>query len=261
MARRLTIEGLRLAARRHGAPVELVRGIDLDIPSGAVTALVGASGCGKSLTCLGIQDCLPPGVTRIAGSVAVDGQVKTGLELRGRLVATVMQNPRSAFNPVLSMRAHARETLKAAGRLGGDADQRILAAFAEAGLDEPARVPALYPFQMSGGMLQRVMIALALLSEAPFLIADEPTTDLDLVLQAHVLDLIGRLVEKHGLGVLLITHDMGVVARTARSVAVMEAGRIVERGDVGDIFAKPRQAATKALVAAHLALYPEEQVA
>jgi nickel transport system ATP-binding protein len=261
MARRLTIEGLRLAAWRHGAPVELVRGIDLDIAAGSVTALVGASGCGKSLTCLGIQDCLPPGVTRISGSVAVDGQVKTGLELRGRLVATVMQNPRSAFNPVLSMRAHARETLKAAGRFGPDADQRILAAFAESGLDEPARVMALYPFQMSGGMLQRVMIALALLSEAPFLIADEPTTDLDLVLQAHVLDLIGRLVEKLGLGVLLITHDMGVVARTARSVAVMEAGRIIERGDVGDIFAKPRHAATKALVAAHLALYPEEQVA
>lgn len=261
MARRLTIEGLRLAARRHGAPVELVRGIDLDIPSGAVTALVGASGCGKSLTCLGIQDCLPPGVTRIAGGVAVDGQVKTGLELRGRLVATVMQNPRSAFNPVLSMRAHARETLKAAGRLGGDADQRIFAAFAEAGLDEPARVLALYPFQMSGGMLQRVMIALALLSEAPFLIADEPTTDLDLVLQAHVLDLIARLVERRGLGVLLITHDMGVVARAARSVAVMERGQIVERGDVRDIFEKPRQAATQALVAAHLALYPEEQVA
>lgn len=261
MARRLTIEGLRLEAWRHGAPVELVRGIDLDIPAGAVTALVGASGCGKSLTCLGIQDCLPPGVTRIAGSVAVDGQVKTGLELRGRLVATVMQNPRSAFNPVHSMRAHARETLKAAGRLGADADQRILAAFAEAGLDEPARVLTLYPFQMSGGMLQRVMIALALLSEASFLIADEPTTDLDLVLQAHVLDLIERLVETRGLGVLLITHDMGVVARTARTVAVMEAGQIVERGDVRDIFARPRHAATKALVAAHLALYSEEQVA
>ena len=261
MARLLTIEGLRLAARRHGAPVELVRGIDLSVPAGQVTALVGASGCGKSLTCLGIQDCLPPGVTHIAGSVAVDGQVKTGAELRGRLVATVMQNPRSAFNPVRSMRAHALETLKAAGHLGADADQRILAAFAEAGLDEPARILALYPFQMSGGMLQRAMIALALLSEAPFLIADEPTTDLDLVLQAHVLDLIARLVETRGLGVLLITHDMGVVARTARNVAVMESGQIVERGDVRDIFARPRHAATKALVAAHLALYPEEQVA
>lgn len=261
MGRMLTIEGLRLAARRHGAPIELVRGIDLVVPAGTVTALVGASGCGKSLTCLGIQDCLPPGVTRIAGRVLVDGEVKSGPELRGRLVATVMQNPRSAFNPVLSMRAHALETLKAAGRQSADNDRRILAAFAEVGLDEPARVMALYPFQMSGGMLQRVMIALALLSEAPFLIADEPTTDLDLVLQAHVLDLIGRLVATHGLGVLLITHDMGVVARTARTVAVMEAGQIVERGDVGEIFAKPRHAATRALVAAHLALYPEEQVA
>ncbi len=257
----LTIEGLRLATRRHGTPIELVRGLDLSVPAGQVTALVGASGCGKSLTCLGIQDCLPPGVTRIAGRVAVDGQVKSGLELRGRLVATVLQNPRSAFNPVLSMRAHALETLKATGRQGPDSDKRILAAFAEAGLDEPARVLELYPFQMSGGMLQRVMIALALLSEASFLIADEPTTDLDLVLQAHVLDLIERLVATRGLGVLLITHDMGVVARTARTVAVMEAGQIVERGDVRDIFSTPRHAATRALVAAHLALYPEEQVA
>lgn len=260
MARLLSIETLTLATRRHGAAVELVRGIDLTVSAGAVTALVGASGCGKSLTCLGIQDSLPPGVTRIAGRVAIDGQAKSGPELRGRLVATVMQNPRSAFNPVLTMRAHAVETLKAVdGYDMGDA--RIIAAFAEVGLEDPARVLALYPFQMSGGMLQRVMIALALLSGAPFLIADEPTTDLDLVLQARMLDVLARLVKERGLGVLLVTHDMGVVARAARDVAVMEAGRIVERGGVRDIFANPRHAAAKALIAAHLALYPEEQVA
>ena len=261
MAKLLSIEALTLATRRHGASVELVRGIDLTVAAGAVTALVGASGCGKSLTCLGIQDSLPPGVTRIAGRVAIDGQVKSGPELRGRLVATVLQNPRSAFNPVLTMRAHAVETLRAAGGFAGDAESRILAAFAEVGLEDPARTLALYPFQMSGGMLQRVMIALALLSAAPFLIADEPTTDLDLVLQARMLDLLARLVKERGIGVLLVTHDMGVVARAARDVAVMEAGRIVERGGVRDLFANPRHAAAKALIAAHLALYPEEQVA
>lgn len=261
MAKLLAIEALTLVTRRDGVPVELVRGIDLSVPAGAVTALLGASGSGKSLTCLGLQDSLPPGVTRSAGRVSIDGQPKSGPELRGKLVATVLQNPRSAFNPVLSMRAHAVETLKAAGRFGPDADARILAAFDEVGLDEPARVLALYPFQMSGGMLQRVMIALALLAEAPFLIADEPTTDLDLVLQARMLDLIARLVERRGLGVLLITHDMGVVARIAGDVAVMAGGHIVERGSVQDIFARPRHAATRALVAAHLALYPEEEVA
>ncbi|MGE4247866.1 MAG: ATP-binding cassette domain-containing protein [Parvibaculaceae bacterium] len=261
MAKLLSIEGLRIAARRHASAIELVRGIDLTVAAGAVTALVGASGCGKSLTCLGLQDNLPPGVTRTGGRVAIDGRPKTGDELRGRLVATVLQNPRSAFNPVMTMRAHAVETLKAAGRHGADADARILAALDEVGLEEPERLQGLYPFQMSGGMLQRMMIALALLSEAPFLLADEPTTDLDLVLQARVLDLIGRLVEKHGLGVLLVTHDMGVVAYAADTVAVMEAGRIVERGTVADVFGGPRHPVAKALVAAHLSLYPRESAA
>lgn len=261
MAKVLAIEALTLVAERHGATVELVRGLDLSVPAGTVTALVGASGSGKSLTCLGLQDALPPGVTRLAGRVSIDGEPKTGLELRGRLVATVMQNPRSAFNPVLTMRAHALETLKAVGRQGRDDEARILAPFDEVGLEAPGRVLGLYPFQMSGGMLQRVMIALALLSEAPFLIADEPTTDLDLVLQARVLALIKSLVAGRGLGVLLVTHDMGVVARAADEVAVMEAGQIVERGGVSDIFSNPRHAATRALLAAHLALYPEERVA
>lgn len=261
MAKALAIEALTLATARHGAQVELVRGLDLSITAGVVTALVGASGCGKSLTCLGLQDSLPPGVRRLAGRVSVDGQPKSGHELRGRLVASVMQNPRSAFNPVLTMRAHAIETLKAVGRYGGDGEARILAAFDEVGLEEPERIQKLYPFQMSGGMLQRVMIALALLSGAPFLIADEPTTDLDLVLQARVLALIGRLVATHGLGVMLVTHDMGVVAFAADEVAVMEAGQIVERGAVRDIFSTPRHPATRALLAAHLALYPEERVA
>ncbi|MGV6875514.1 ATP-binding cassette domain-containing protein [Pseudochelatococcus sp. B33] len=259
MAAILSVEGLRLVTRRHGARVALVHGIDLTIARGTVTALVGASGSGKSLTCLGIQESLPPGVSRVGGRVAVDGRERSGAELRGRLVATVMQNPRSAFNPVMTMCAHATETLKAAGLHGPDADGRIDAVLDEVGLEEPVRILGLYPFQMSGGMLQRMMIALALLSGAPFLFADEPTTALDLVLQARVLDLIERLVATRGLGVLLVTHDMGVVARAADSVVVMEAGSVVERSRVEDVFDRPRHPATQALVAAHLALYPEER--
>src|SRR5690349_24220028 len=143
MAKLMSIEALTLTTWRHGVPFELVRGVDLSIPAGAVTALLGASGSGKSLTCLGLLDSLPPGVARSSGRVSIDGVSRSGAELRGRLVATVMQNPRSAFNPILTMRAHAIETLKAAGSFGSDADTRILGAFDEVGLDEPARILAL----------------------------------------------------------------------------------------------------------------------
>ncbi|AWK89626.1 nickel import ATP-binding protein NikD (plasmid) [Azospirillum thermophilum] len=251
------MEGLRLSARRDGRPVELVHGIDLAVERGRVTALVGASGSGKSLTCLGLQGLAPPGVERLAGRVRLDGVAVEPAALPGRVVATVMQNPRSAFNPVLTMRAHARETLALRGDAGA-LDERLAEALAEVGLPEPGRVARLHPFEMSGGMLQRMMIALALLAGVPFLLADEPTTDLDPLAQAHILTLIERLVATRGLGVLIVTHDMGVVARLADDVAVMEAGRIVETAPVADLFAAPRSGAARALLAAHRALYPEE---
>ncbi|MBP2228379.1 nickel transport system ATP-binding protein [Azospirillum agricola] len=255
--RRLTVEGLRLAARRDGRPLELVRGVDLALERGRVTALVGASGSGKSLTCLGLQGLTPPGVERLAGRVRLDGAAVGPETLPGRLVATVMQNPRSAFNPVLTMRAHARETLAVRG-VTDDVDGRLAGALAEVGLPEPGRVARLHPFEMSGGMLQRMMIALALLADVPFLLADEPTTDLDPPAQARILALIERLAAERGLGVLIVTHDMGVVARLADEVSVMEAGRIVETAPVADLFAAPRSGAARALLAAHRALYPEE---
>jgi nickel transport system ATP-binding protein len=250
---RLTIEGLRLETRRDGRSVLLVDGLDLTVTQGRVTALVGASGSGKSLSCLGLQDVLPPGVTRTAGTVRIGDDAGDRPARAGHDIATVMQNPQSAFNPVMTMRAHAGEAIPR-GRLAGGDLRRTLA---EVGLD-PDRVLGLYPFQMSGGMLQRMMIALALLSGACFLVADEPTTDLDLVVQARVLDLLLDQVARRDLGVLFVTHDIGVVARVADDVAVMAAGRIVERGAVADIFERPRHPATRALVAAHLALYPGE---
>lgn len=258
---RLGVEGLRLAARPAarcaGRPAELVHGVDLALERGRVTALVGASGSGKSLTCLGLQGVTPPGVERIGGRVRLDGAEVAPATLPGRVVATVMQNPRSAFNPVLTMRAHARETLAVRGAADG-LDDLLAGALAEVGLPEPGRIARLHPFEMSGGMLQRMMIALALLAGVPFLLADEPTTDLDPLAQAHILALIERLVVSRGLGVLIVTHDMGVVARLADEVAVMEAGRIVETAPVAELFAAPRSDAARALLAAHRALYPEE---
>lgn len=232
----------------HGITVETLGGVRLvddvsfDLHAGEVLALVGASGSGKSLTCAACLGVLPPGTRgRVEGAEPA--------ALRGRVVASILQNPRSAFNPVLTMRTHARETL-------GPDDTRIIAAMRDAGLPQTAL--DLHPFEMSGGMLQRMMIALALASDAPFLFADEPTTDLDLIVQAEILALLDRLRTTRGLGMLLVTHDMGVVARLADRMAVMEGGRIVETGAAHALFDAPRHPVTRRLVAAHLSLYGME---
>ncbi|SJZ86930.1 nickel import ATP-binding protein NikD [Consotaella salsifontis] len=252
----LTIEAMTVAAA--GAPRPLVENLSLTIERGRVLALVGASGSGKSMTCLASLGVLPPGVFQTGGEVRIDGRSHTWQELRGRHVAAIMQNPRGAFNPVRTMRDHAVETLKALGRFDSDADDRIASALIEVGLKEVKQVLPLHAFEMSGGMLQRMMIALALLSDAPFLFADEPTTDLDLVVQMRILDLLERLVAERGLGVLLVTHDMGVVARLADDVALIDHGRLVEEGPVEAMFASPRHPVTRLLVNAHLSLYGME---
>ncbi|WP_231119326.1 ATP-binding cassette domain-containing protein [Rhodovulum sp. MB263] len=247
----LSIEGLSVAA--GGRP--LLRDLTLEIAQGRTLALVGASGSGKSTACaaaLGVQAAN----LAVRGRVCLDGRPVAPGQLRGRVVASILQNPRSGFNPLRSMRDHMRETCRALDRPWSEAAAQDL--LAEVGLEDPGRVLGLYAFEMSGGMLQRVAIALALLGGAPFLFADEPTTDLDLVVQARILDLMERSRDRARLGLMLITHDMGVVARLADEVAVLEAGALVERGPVGQIFHAPRHPVTRMLVAAHLALYGQE---
>ncbi|QRE72971.1 ATP-binding cassette domain-containing protein [Methylobacterium aquaticum] len=255
----LRIEGLSIQTWRGREPVPLVRDVTLDLHRGEVLALVGASGSGKSLACAGLLGVLPPGTKAAGGRILLDGAEVRPAALRGRAVASVLQAPRTAFNPLRTIRDHAGETLAVAGisgRAGRGAMTEALREVLDAvGLGEDPGVPDLYPFQMSGGMLQRAMIALALLSRAPFLVADEPTTDLDLVAQAGILDLLARLVRTHDLGLLIVTHDFGVVARLADRVAVMEDGRIVETGEAARLFAAPAHPATQALLAAHRALH------
>jgi nickel transport system ATP-binding protein len=253
----LTIENLHIAARHGDHDHVLVDGISLTIRRGRILALVGSSGCGKSMTCSGAQGVLPPGVRVTRGQVLYDGRPIAPDKLRGHVVATIMQNPRSAFNPVRTMADHAKETLRAVGKLDAAWRSRVLEALATVGLEDGEKVLGLHAFEMSGGMLQRAMIALALLSDAPFLFADEPTTDLDLIVQARILDLLDDLARRRNLGVLMITHDMGVVARLADEVAVMENGRIIEQATTRDIFDDPQRIATRELVEAHMALYPE----
>lgn len=257
----LAIENMTVETLRQGDRAVLVDDVSLELHGGEVLALVGASGSGKSLTCSASLDVLPPGTRRSSGSARIDGRVRSLAGLRGREVAMIMQNPRSAFNPVRTMRNHAWETFRALNIPKSEWEARIVRAMAEAELDEPSTVLPLLPFEMSGGMLQRMMIALALASGAPFIFADEPTTDLDLIVQREILDLLDRLREERRLGILLVTHDMGVVARLADRVAVMEAGRIVETGQTRRIFHHPQHAATRRLVDAHLSLYRCERAA
>ncbi|WP_312311742.1 nickel import ATP-binding protein NikD [Atlantibacter sp.] len=251
MMSQLELHNITLAAERA-----LVHGVSLTLRAGRVLALVGGSGSGKSLTCAAALGVLPAGVRQTAGTRVLDGQTVTPQSLRGKHVATIMQNPRSAFNPLLTMASHARETCRALGKPLDDAT--LITALQSVGLDEAQRVLSLYPFEMSGGMLQRMMIALAVLSDAPFIIADEPTTDLDALAQARILELLETLMQQRAPGMLLVTHDMGVVARLADDVAVMDNGRIVEHGEVETLFRAPQHAVTRSLVSAHLALYGME---
>uniref|UniRef100_B8DIP2 ABC transporter related n=1 Tax=Nitratidesulfovibrio vulgaris (strain DSM 19637 / Miyazaki F) TaxID=883 RepID=B8DIP2_NITV9 len=260
----------------------LVGPVDLAVERGQVVCLVGPSGCGKSLTCMSLLDMLPQGITRTAGTIrvhgqAVDGQAvdRQGMDgqaaygapperlrlLRGRGAAYVLQNPASCFDPVFTIGAHFQETLAAHLPMAPGRDTRpdwraaALAALREVGFDDARAILGHYPFQMSGGMLQRVMIALALVLDVPLLIADEPTTDLDLPSQARVLDLLDQVRRTRNTAILLVTHDLSVAARMADRMAVMRHGRVVEQGDVRELFAAPRHPYTRALLAAHHRLY------
>jgi nickel transport system ATP-binding protein len=257
----LRVTDLEITALGPAGPLPLVRGVSLTVPANRVVGLIGESGCGKSLTCLGILGLLTGNLRRTHGEICLHGTPVHALppdamrRHRGRSVAVILQNPMSCFDAVHTIRQHFRETLASHSlQTNGGFREQAEAALQEVGLDEPDAILDLYPFQMSGGMLQRVMIALALLLEPPLLIADEPTTDLDAVAQATILDLLASLRAHRGLGILLVTHDLSVVARLADEVAVMRAGVILEEGPVETVLATPRHPYTARLLAAHHAL-------
>jgi nickel transport system ATP-binding protein len=257
----LRVENLEITAFGPQGPLPLVRRVSLTVPANRVVGLIGESGCGKSLTCLGILGLLPGNLRRTRGEVYLHGEPVHALppdamrRHRGRSVAVILQNPMSCFDAVHTIRQHFRETLASHGlRSNGSVAERAAPVLREVGLDNAREILDLYPFQMSGGMLQRVMIALALLLEPPFLIADEPTTDLDAVSQATVLDLLASLRARRGLGILLVTHDLSVIVRLADEVAVMREGVILESGPVEAVFAAPGHSYTASLLEAHHSL-------
>lgn len=258
----LEIKGLRISLARHDCLSRpLVEDVSLTVARGRVTGLIGESGCGKSLTCLAIMDLLPSAIQRDDGRITLsesplgDSPAMHWRCFRGRQAAMVLQNPMSCFDPVFTIRHHIRETLSAHGLKYKNRYNQVLEILTELGFDSPNEILSAYPFQLSGGMLQRVMIGLALLLDAELIIADEPTTDLDVIVQSKILEIIDRMRKEKNVGVLLVTHDLSVIARLADEVAVMKDGRIIETGPVTDIFAEPAEPYTRALLSAHFSLY------
>jgi peptide/nickel transport system ATP-binding protein len=226
--------------------VRAIDGLSLDIARGETHALLGESGCGKSMTALSVMRLLPDAGQVVGGEVNLDGcdlldEPEIAMrDIRGRRVAMIFQEPMLSLNPVMQIGAQIAETLQRHTDLAGAAlEARVLELLNSVGIPDPARRRTEYPFQLSGGMKQRVMIAIALACGPELLIADEPTTALDVTIQAQILDLLRELQKKTGMSVLLITHDLAVVAEMAQRVAVMYAGQIVETASRENFFRKP----------------------
>ena len=252
----LRVEGLRVEVNAGQSLHRIVRGVDLRIAPGEILALVGESGCGKSMTALAMLGLLPP-KARVGGSVRFAGEELLGLDdrqmsrFRGGQLGMIFQDPQAALNPVRTIGAQLLEVLALHGDPSGRARRaEAVALLRRVGIAEPERRLRAYPHQLSGGMNQRVMIALALAARPKLLIADEPTTALDVTVQAQILRLLLDLRDENGLAVLLITHDLGIVSEYCDRLAVMYAGQIVESGRVEAVFGTPRHPYTQALLQA-----------
>jgi oligopeptide/dipeptide ABC transporter ATP-binding protein len=253
----LRVEDLHVTFFTPAGPVDVLTGVNLSINPGEILGIVGESGSGKSVTALAIVRLLrrPGRVT--GGRVLFRGTDLLTLPpermrgVRGDEISMIFQNPRSSLNPVFRVGTVLREVLRVhEGLRGADADRRAVALLADVGLPDPAAVLDRFPHQLSGGMAQRVMIALALASSPHLLIADEPTTALDVTIQYQIITLLSRLRAEHGLAQIVITHNLGVVAELCDRVAVMYAGTIVEEGPTVTIFDEPRHPYTRGLLAA-----------
>ncbi len=253
----LEVRDLEVTFATARGRLEAIRGVDLTVHAGETLGLVGESGCGKSVTMLAVMGLLPPSV-RIKGSIRFRGAELAGrpqkelAKLRGARIGMIFQDPMTALNPVLTIGAQIAEAIRIhdAAVSARKAAERAVAMLKLVAIPFPERRALQYPHELSGGMRQRAMIAMAMANEPELLIADEPTTALDVTVQAQIIELLRRLQESHRMGLVLISHDLGIVAGTADRVAIMYAGRIVERGAVEDIFDRPRHPYTRGLLAA-----------
>jgi oligopeptide/dipeptide ABC transporter ATP-binding protein len=251
----LSVEDLAMEFPHDGGGARAIDGISFTVERGRVLGLVGESGCGKSMTALCIMRLVPLPGRITSGRVLFDGVDLLGIPerdmraVRGARIAMIFQEPMTALNPVLTAGYQIAEALRIHKPVSGrQAWERAVELLGEVGIPEPAARANDYPHQLSGGMRQRVMIAMAIACEPDLLIADEPTTALDVTIQAEILDLLDGLRERRGMGLLLITHDLGVVAERADRVAIMYAGRIVEEAATRELFASPMHPYTRALL-------------
>jgi peptide/nickel transport system ATP-binding protein len=232
----------------------VVDGVSFDVPDGARVGLIGESGSGKSLTALAIMGLLPDDATA-GGSIRWNGRELLGLpdrelaELRGDDIGIVFQEPRTALNPIRTVGRQIAESIRIHQKVTRrEAKERAIAEAARVALPDPERIVARYPHQLSGGQRQRVAIAIALACRPRLLIADEPTTALDVTIQAEILELLLSLVESDGMSLVFITHDLAVLSRIATRAIVLEDGRVVEQGEIASLLTAPTSAVTQGLL-------------
>jgi oligopeptide/dipeptide ABC transporter ATP-binding protein len=251
----LEVKNLQTHFPTRGGLVRAVDGVSFHVDKGELLSIVGESGCGKSMTALSVMRLISPPGKIVGGEITFDGEdlLRASEErmraIRGDDIAMIFQDPMTSLNPVYTIGDQIGEALRLhRGLSRSSARQATIEAMREVAIPDPARRVDDYPHQLSGGMRQRVMIAMALACDPKLLIADEPTTALDVTIQAQILELLNELRQTRELGVLLITHDLGVVAETADRVAVMYTGRIVEESPVEELFARPRHPYTEGLL-------------
>lgn len=238
----LQVRDLRVQIETDTATLDILHGISFDIYKGETLGIVGESGCGKSMTALSIMRLTQPNA-KVSGSITLDGQslldmpMKDFRKIRGNRVSMIFQEPMTSLNPVFTVERQIGEVLQIHQKLSKkEARAKVASLLADVKIPNPDRVAKQYPFQLSGGMRQRVMIAMALACKPKLLIADEPTTALDVTIQAQILKLMNELKQQTGTSILFITHDLGVIHEMADEVAVMYCGQIVEKADAKTIF-------------------------
>jgi peptide/nickel transport system ATP-binding protein len=253
----LAVQDLHVAIGPRGKAANVLRGASLEVQAGEVRGLVGESGAGKSMLGRAVLGLLPANAVIGSGTIQFEGRDLLGMPeperrgLLGRRIALIPQDPMTSLNPVkrvgVQIAIMLRHHLALSKR---DAMERATELLTEVAIREPKRVLDLYPHEISGGMRQRVLIAMAFACDPSLVIADEPTTALDVTVQRQVLQLVERLRQRHGAAILFVTHDLGVVAKICRTMTVLHAGRVLEDGETADVLAEPRHPYTRALLAA-----------
>lgn len=251
----LQISGLNVKVNGNQGTLSLIQDIEFDLIRGQVLGLVGESGSGKTMTCHSIMQLLDRKQMIVEGSIQLNGRELNGIgaedmrRIRGKEIALIMQSPMSAFTPVYTIGVQFIETIRVHTTMTKkEATELAITSMAEMNLPEPHKLMKMYPFQLSGGMLQRVMIAITMCLRPSVVIADEPTTALDVVNQMQVLRQLDRLRSEYGTSILLISHDLGVISELADEVVIMQQGRIVEKANVFQLFDNPQHAYTKQLL-------------